>query len=346
MNYRRISMTEVEFLASRRTKLLGYRAYKEQFDAMLEGFDIHKEVPISNHLGKGRDDQVLGPLATSLGTLAGDAINFLHLNYSSGDSLAAINAFLPEAMEHWIEYADLHLKFHESPSATHRVPHFDLHDRDYWKVVRLTSLAILSGRTNLLPQIASLWDYENDELDGLLERFVAPFVLGRAPAPDSCTRHLPYFKLLKVFSATAEQRSALMGKYMDEWYAASRREPYYESHTKGRDHSFLGYWSFEAAAVSYLLDIDDTGFRNHEFYPRDLADFARSLPRPSALGGKGADTSNNTRLRCQAGEPCPQTGYWFTPARPDSRRLFRQGEVMPEVGGDFGSTIWQWDDRQ
>jgi hypothetical protein len=51
-------------------------------------------------------------------------------------------------------------------------------------------------------------------------------------------------------------------------------------------------------------------------------------------------------LRCEAKQPCPRTGYWFTPAQADSRQHFAQGQVMPVVGGDYGSTIWQWDERQ
>jgi hypothetical protein len=52
------------------------------------------------------------------------------------------------------------------------------------------------------------------------------------------------------------------------------------------------------------------------------------------------------RQRCEAGLPCPREGYWFTPAQSGSRRTFKTGEVMPEVGGDYGATIWQWDQNQ
>jgi len=51
-------------------------------------------------------------------------------------------------------------------------------------------------------------------------------------------------------------------------------------------------------------------------------------------------------MSVQAGQACVATGYWFTPARVDSRRRFSQGEVMPDVGGDFGTTVWQWDEDQ
>lgn len=51
-------------------------------------------------------------------------------------------------------------------------------------------------------------------------------------------------------------------------------------------------------------------------------------------------------LRIPAGKTCPETGFYFTPAGPNSRKLFHQGEVMPELNTGYGATIWQWDTRQ
>jgi|GEM_PF-4253058 len=45
--------------------------------------------------------------------------------------------------------------------------------------------------------------------------------------------------------------------------------------------------------------------------------------------------------RCEAGQPCPQAGIWWTPAKPDARRAFVQGEAMPDFpGSSYGATIW------
>jgi hypothetical protein len=52
------------------------------------------------------------------------------------------------------------------------------------------------------------------------------------------------------------------------------------------------------------------------------------------------------RVRLQAGQKCTTTGYYFTPAQTNSRRLFKQGDTMPSLGGDYGLTIWQWDEHQ
>jgi len=43
---------------------------------------------------------------------------------------------------------------------------------------------------------------------------------------------------------------------------------------------------------------------------------------------------------------CSRSGFWFTPAQVGSRRYFKSGDVMPSVGGDYGATIWQWDQNQ
>jgi hypothetical protein len=51
-------------------------------------------------------------------------------------------------------------------------------------------------------------------------------------------------------------------------------------------------------------------------------------------------------FRIQAGGTCPDTGFYFTPARPGSRRVFQKGEVMPAFDTAYGTTIWQWDSDQ
>jgi Immunity protein 72 len=63
-------------------------------------------------------------------------------------------------------------------------------------------------------------------------------------------------------------------------------------------------------------------------------------------GSTAALASDPLRLRCDGGQPCPREGWWFTPAKADSRQHFQQGDVMSRLGGDYGETIWQWDAQQ
>lgn len=57
-------------------------------------------------------------------------------------------------------------------------------------------------------------------------------------------------------------------------------------------------------------------------------------------------TQTHQLLRVAAGNTCPQTGFYFTPALPDSRRRFVEGEVMPVLNSTYGQIIWQWDEFQ
>lgn len=330
---------EKRFLAHRRTTLLSYPVYEDKVSFSLEVFAVHDE-PVSAQMASPNNVAGLAALFGSSQGAASSAVEYGHLQYSAGVDMNHLSEWLVRTLDYWDDYAGYHEAFHAHGSVTRLVSHLTLSDFGYWDAVRMTSWALLLKRSEELPRLCRLWDYAHQPLDGLLERMVAPFVSGRGTPPEECTRHLPYFKLLKVFSAPPESRPALMAQYMDDWYEASRREPYYRSHTKGREHNFLGYWSFEAAAVSVLLDIDDSTYRDYEFYPKDMADFGRAHNRKRSVDG--SDSFAVTRLRCEAGQPCPREGEWETPAQANSRRRFKQGEVMPSVEADYGQTIWQW----
>jgi hypothetical protein len=62
---------------------------------------------------------------------------------------------------------------------------------------------------------------------------------------------------------------------------------------------------------------------------------------------ESSDVIRSTQtVRVAAGNSCPETGFYFTPARSDSRRLFKKGDAMPDFDADYGTTIWQWDSDQ
>jgi len=47
--------------------------------------------------------------------------------------------------------------------------------------------------------------------------------------------------------------------------------------------------------------------------------------------------------RIEAGRACTISGYWYSPAKANSRRYFEQGQLMPEFkGSSWGATLWYW----
>jgi len=263
-----------EGFGQRREPYQRYGTYVAQFKDAVGGIAmVTSDLP--RYVTKARK----GGLMTSTRRRLWDTLDFMSLQYSAGAPVNQLAEIWPYALQWAEEYARFDRWYDDSAENTScdRIPHVTLRDEEYWMVaLRMVCFGILTGNTNDLPRVMSFLDYVNAELvihDGLLERLVAPWAPGR-PIPDTATRHLPYRKLFKVFDATPDKRPALMATYLDEWYHASRREPYVDQHGEG-DIAFYGYWSWEAAATSVVLGIDDTCYRDMPFYPKDLVDFAR-----------------------------------------------------------------------
>lgn len=274
-----------------------------------------------------------------------DVLDLMSLQYSAGGDIAFIQELYPYLILWAEEYAEIHTQYHKSTEAEGRyVWHISLGTEDYWYIaLRLICFGLLTGYADQMVRIMPIIDYteatpEGQEKDGLIERLVGPFVADRGAPPKEARRHLPYRKLIKVFDAEAQKRPALMLQYLEDWYEASRREPYHDQHPQTdlrSGISYFGYWSWEAAAVTWLLGIDDSSYREHQFYPKDLVDFAK------AQNKKVSEESAIERIKVQGGEQCVKTGYWTTPAQPGTRRYFTQGEVLPTLPHtDWGTVYW------
>lgn len=71
----------------------------------------------------------------------------------------------------------------------------------------------------------------------------------------------------------------------------------------------------------------------------DLRD-APPIPEPPAIVPEPRGTQ---RRSVRGGEPCPEAGYWRTPAKAGSEQYFHVGDVMPVVeGSQWGTTHWSW----
>lgn len=89
------------------------------------------------------------------------------------------------------------------------------------------------------------------------------------------------------------------------------------------------------------LGVEDSSYRDMAFYPKDLADFARALADDDTAQAEAAPE------RVPADEAVLRGGGWYTPAKVDSRRCFKQGEVFPQImNSDYGDTFWIWDRDQ
>lgn len=321
----------------KREKLLDFRTYETNFLESSYTFDIVKqslEQPATVL-------EAIAPYDLMVPTKqrAWDAIDHLANCYSAGHDIADLACLYPSVLEYWEVYAKFSKVFKEADTlAPSTVAHLALQGNDFVFANRLVCMGILLGWGKLLPRILPIIDYNNPVRDGLLERLLSFYVSDRGTPPDDCTRHLPYFKTIKIFAANASDRPGLLADYLAEWYHASRREPYFDSHKKGS--SFLGYWSWEAAAIAFVLDIDDSGVRDAQFYPIDLIayanDFANVHPQDQL--------SASVELRAKAGDSCPRAGRWKTLDIPVQTASYTEGEIMGGSLAPYGLTVWTYAD--
>ena len=329
-------LSSEEFKESKREPYQTFKDYK-----LVANDDKESVISISNHLKDNEflKDKSLGIVSMSSLHSARAALRLIFFSYSAGLPVKNLASFFPNIVEYWNIHAKHHINFHKSSECDgHLVPHLELITDEYWEALQLVCFSILFGQPEHLPTIMDILAYENDEQDALLDKLVSPWLPDR-DISNIYLRQLPYRKLDKIFAAKEEDRPKLMSQYLDEWYGASKREPYHDRH---KSSQFPGYWSLEAAAVTVILRIDDSSYRDKSYYPKDLVDFARSQYTP--LDQQGNAESDNTRLRCVAGEICPQSGEWYSPANNMEKRHFDQGETMPEIPNNpWGETIWYLD---
>ena len=86
---------------------------------------------------------------------------------------------------------------------------------------------------------------------------------------------------------TKEEQLEELNAYLKDWYRemVGMSDLEYQSHLDPEQNGYCGYWAFEAAAIAYLDDLDDTELRQSPYYPKDMVDWAREQKRKRE--GKG-----------------------------------------------------------
>lgn len=147
---------------------------------------------------------------------------------------------------------------------------------DYERVLQLISAAILFHREDLISRIAVMFDPVYKRRDTVYEKLVS-FRQDESTDVDVLFYKKPYTTLVQAMRAeTKEKASDTLKRYCKEWYPGMKKAPWHDSHLRIEDDEgfYVGYWAFEAGAVAYLYELDDSKI-DHMVYPRALVEFAR-----------------------------------------------------------------------
>jgi len=321
------------FIARRRQQFI-----TEDFYAATQSF--YEKLFAGLHAELNAPDLTVEGLSLLWQSIAGDGFERLVLHYTAGEPIQPLRVELEKvigAHERWRAAKQQHEKDDSEPALYFaEIAHYE-------RCIQLISLCYLLHRRDLLPRIAAMQDAIYSGTDTLYEDLLA-YELENRYDVDVWYHDKPYRDIINsLYRDTDEESLADLKAYCLAWYPALKKAPWHDSHLRmtDTDGDYFGYWAFEAGAVAYLLELDDSSI-DHMVYPRDLVAWARENKHLS----EEPEAGQTARLRCEGGQPCPREGWWFTPAKVGSRHHFQHGEVMPIFSTDYGTTIWQWDARQ
>ena len=201
-------------------------------------------------------------------------------------------------------------------------------EEGYLLPLQLIGLAYLLNRRDLLPRlevlIYGLGEYQRDAKDASYERLLG-FTENKVRTSDNyySEDYINYMNALYEDNTPAEALSDLTA-YLKEWYLLHEDHLWHDSHLDLQNNDkYVGYWSFESAAVVYLLDLDDSSLHQFLYYPKDLVAYARAKQTPVS-----ATTNRYTGRTLRVGETCTSTGWYEALHLNNRREHFTVGQVI------------------
>jgi len=115
--------------------------------------------------------------------------------------------------------------------------------------------------------------------DFLFEFIILAKVKDRQPIKEESYQEFfgvpqTFEKLRKAIKETDKAKAEKLVKEFvtKEWYKNHKDSGWYDSH-KSKHDTYFGYWSFETAAVVKIMGLDDSGFMDCQYYPKDLVNY-------------------------------------------------------------------------
>lgn len=276
-------------------------------------------------------------------SVADDAYELLSLHYTAGEPLDNLRNELEGVVAAYEQYQKYFGAYEERPNkAIFRFQEVC----DFERCMQIIGLCYLLHRRDLLPRIAKLQDPGYEAEDAVYEDLLSYEIEDRYDI-DEWYHDKPYTLLIDaMYADTPEIASQKLAAYCLAWYPAMKTCPWHDGHLRmtDTDGHYFGYWAFEAGAVAFLLDIDDSTI-DHMVYPKDLVAYARKLRDE----GVASPHPNHGRLRAERNEIVPKTGWWHSIARPNGQALhyFEAGQRFPDWQyTKTGEVIWDFDPDQ
>ena len=271
-----------EFSDIRRQFYMYWEAYEEilekldEFDAGYQKF-IREEENIKYTLG----------YVSYFGALFNQSLDRISLEYTAGASIEELKGLLypaaVDAFEAWCVASD-EWYFNRHPDERGEPLNTPIEIGDassYLDLLRLLSLGVLFHEDGHLRRIAKILAvHRKNEPDTVIEELLYRFI-PNAKEVDAVHHFDLYDHLISAAWSQGEKSAEHMTKFLNAWYKYFEGAHWHNAHLRFGESetspdlsNYYGYFAWEAAAMVYLYDLDDSAYRNHVLYPKDLVDWA------------------------------------------------------------------------
>ena len=273
---------QILFHEKRRQHFLSEEKYQKEKNGYLSNLKFwdnnwQKSILESKHLFRYKSSEIF---------------DYFRICYTAGESIYLLSPMLDRI----VSTLEVSTKFWQQNKAelneigyyTSPMPWF--YTEYYLKTLHLIALCYLLQREDLLPRLLEVILANSEdglEPDSTIEDF---FYYRFKDRPDPDYVQMNDHAVL-ISDAIREKEKAekldILSAYLKDWYheMVGMSDLEYQSHLDPEQNGYCGYWAFEAAAIAYLNDLDDTELRQSPYYPKDMVDWAREQKRKR--DGKG-----------------------------------------------------------
>lgn len=134
---------------------------------------------------------------------------------------------------------------------------------DYENLLLLLSFSVLLEKTSSIKTLIARED-RTIKGDSLLN-FLAEYLCTKKRMWTNDFQYENVYGSLKKLDSN-HSNGAVINDYLSSWYDKRKSFSWYEA-DKSNNDTYVGYWSFEAAALAKIYNLDDTMFIQSEYYP-------------------------------------------------------------------------------
>ncbi|WP_242274691.1 PoNi-like cognate immunity protein [Bacillus cereus group sp. BfR-BA-01310] len=114
--------------------------------------------------------------------------------------------------------------------------------------------------------------------DSVIDFLLCASDIGYTKITNVYFKENPYAKtreIIELAQTDKKEASKRLKTYMEkEWFKGHYDYEWKNAH---KEPGYVGYWSFETAALAKILELDDTSLKNNNHYPYDLAHYKNSM---------------------------------------------------------------------